>query len=299
MEGVPRRTDAGRQVPAFAPVEESGMIAMSVRSWTTRHELGLFLFLAFLLSWALWPLVLLNADSSPLVPFGPLGAALIVTAVSGGWRGVLALVAQLGRWRVRPRWYVVALVGPFVLTALAGAVAVAAGAPSPGLGVYSDWSGVLASLVATAVIVGLFEEVGWRGFALPRMQRDHAALSAALALGLVWALWHLPELVSDSSEREPAPYLLAVLAYSVLITWLYNRTRGSLPVVILFHAAINTAARFLMPEFPSRYDVTAWWCYAAVYVLAAVAVVAVAGASRPTTAEGPGVAGPTRRVSSG
>lgn len=219
------------------------MSGMSVRSWTTRHELGLFFVLAFLLSWALWPLLLLNADSSPLVPFGPLGAALIVSALSGGWRAVGALLSQLGHWRVHPVWYAVALVGSFLLTALAGAVAVAAGAPSPGFGVYSDWWGVVTTLVATAVIIGVFEEVGWRGFAL-------------------------------------VPYLLAVLAYSVLITWLYNSTRGNLPIVILVHAAINTAAKFLMPEFGGPHEATAWWCYAAVYVLAALAVIAVAGASR-------------------
>lgn len=257
---------------------------MSVRSWVARHELVLFFVLAFLLSWAIWPLMLLNPDSSPLVPIGPLLAALIVTALVGGWRGVAALMGQLGRWRVNPLWYLVALIGPFVLTGLAGAAAVAAGAPSPGLGVYSDWSGIVTTLVATAVIIGIFEEVGWRGFALPRMQRDHSALWAALVLGVIWALWHLPELVSDPSERELVPYLLAVLAYSVLITWLYNSTEGSLPLVILFHAAINTAAKFLMPEFEGRYETTAWWSYAAMYVLAAVVVVAIAGAARLTTA---------------
>ena len=256
---------------------------MSVRSRVARHELGLFFVLAFGLSWAIWPLVLLNPDSSPLVPFGPLIAAVIVTALTGGWRGVAALLKQLGHWRVNPVWYAVALIGPFALTALAGAVAVAAGAPSPGLGVYSDWSGILTSLVATALIIGIFEEVGWRGFALPRMQRDHSALSAALVLGMIWAVWHLPELVSDPSERELVPYLLTLLAYSVLITWLYNSTRGNLPIVILFHAAINTAAKFLMPEFEGRYEATAWWCYAALYVLAAVAVIAVSGASRLRT----------------
>ncbi len=256
---------------------------MSIRSWVARHELVLFFVLAFLLSWAIWPLMLLNPDSAPLVPFGPLLAALIVTALVGGWRGVAALLGQLGRWRVNPRWYVVALIGPFVLTGLAGAAAVVAGAPSPGFAVYSDWSGIVTSLVATAVIIGIFEEVGWRGFALPRMQRDHSALWAALVLGVIWAVWHLPELISDPSEREPVPYLLAVLAYSVLITWLYNSTRGSLPIVILFHAAINTAAKFLMPEFEGRYETTAWWSYAALYVLAAVVVVAVAGAARLNT----------------
>ena len=260
-----------------------GVIGMSVRKWVARHELGLFFVLAFLLSWAIWPLVLLNSDSSPLVPFGPLMAALIVTALSEGGQGVAALMRKMSHWRVNPLWYAVALIGPFVLTALAGAAAVAAGAPSPGLGVYSDWSGILTSLLATAVLIGIFEEVGWRGFALPRMQRNHAALSAALLLGMIWAVWHLPELVSDPSERELVPYLLAVLAYSVLITWLYNSTRGNLPIVILFHAAINTAAKFLMPEFESQYEATAWWCYAAVYVFAAVAVIAIAGASRLNT----------------
>lgn len=262
---------------------EGGVIGMSVRSWVARHELGLFFVLAFLLSWTLWPLVLLNADSAPLVPFGPLAAALIVSALSGGWRAVAALMSQLGRWRVRPLWYVVALVGPFLLTAIGGAVAVAAGAPSPGLGVYSDWTGIVTTLLAVAVVIGVFEEIGWRGFALPRMQRKHAALPAALVLGIIWALWHLPELVSDPSERELVPYLLAVLAYSVLITWLYNSTRGSLPIVILFHASINTAAKFLMPEFEGPHEATAWWCYAAVYAVAAVAVIAVAGASRLAT----------------
>jgi hypothetical protein len=257
---------------------------MSVRSWVARHELVLYFVLAFLLSWAIWPLMLLNPDSSPLVPFGPLLAALIVTALVGGWRGTAALLGQLGRWRVNPLWYVVALFGPFVLTGLAGATAVAAGAPSPGFGVYSDWSGILTTLVATAVVIGIFEEVGWRGFALPRMQRDHSALWAALVLGAIWAVWHLPELVSDPSERELLPYLIAVLSYSVLITWLYNSTRGSLPIVILFHAAINTAAKFLMPEFDGSHEATAWWSYAALYALAAVAVIATAGGSRLTTA---------------
>lgn len=265
--------------PAFLVGLRLGVVAMSVRSWVARHELGLFFFLAFLLSWAIWPLLLLNPGSSPLVPFGPLLAALLVTALAGGWRDVAALLAQLTRWRVHPLWFVVAVVGPFVLTGLAGATAVTLGAPSPGFGVYADWVGILTTLVATAVVIGVFEEVGWRGFALPRMQRDHSALWAALVLGVVWAVWHVPELVSDPSERELVPYLLAILSWSVLITWLYNSTRGSLPVVILFHAAVNTAAKFLLPEFEGRYETTAWWAYAGLYVLAAVAVTAVAGPS--------------------
>lgn len=256
---------------------------MSVRGFVARHDLALFFGLAYLLSWAIWPLILLNPTSTPLVPFGPLIAALAVTALAGGWQAVATLMGQLGRWRVHPLWYLTAVVGPFVLTGLAGATAVAAGAPSPGLGVYADWSGLVTTLVATMIIVGLFEELGWRGFALPRMQRNHSALWAALVLGIVWALWHLPELVSDPGEREPLPFLLTVVAYSVLLAWLYNSTRGSLLIVIIFHAAINTSAKFLMPEFEGRDTVTAWWSYAGVYVLAALAVIALAGAERLTT----------------
>jgi uncharacterized protein len=114
------------------------------------------------------------------------------------------------------------------MTGLAAAAVVATGAPSPDWGAYTDWSGLLVTLVSTAVIVGLFEEPGWRGFALPRMQRNHTALWAALVLGVIWLLWHLPELVSNPGEREPVPYLIAVLAWSVILAWVYNSTRGSL-----------------------------------------------------------------------
>lgn len=256
---------------------------MSLRTWTARHDVILFLVLAYLFSWAIWPLMLLNPTSTPLVPFGPLIAALIVTVLVAGWPGVLGLVKQLGHWRVHPLWYATAILGPFALTALAAAVVVATGAPSPDWSVYADWSGLATTLLATALIIGVFEELGWRGFALPRMQRRHSALWAALVLGAVWALWHLPELVSDPGEREPVPYLIAVLAWSVIITWLYNSTRASLPVVILFHAAINTAAKFLMPELDAQYRTDAWWALAAGYALAAVAVIAFAGGRRLTT----------------
>jgi CAAX protease family protein len=169
------------------------------------------------------------------------------------------------------------------MTGLAAAAVVATGAPSPDWGAYTDWSGLLVTLVSTAVIVGLFEEPGWRGFALPRMQRNHTALWAALVLGVIWSLWHLPELVSNPGEREPVPYLIAVLAWSVILAWVYNSTRGSLLLVILFHAAINTSMKFLMPTFDASYFDNAWWAVAAVWVLAAAAVVVLARPQQLTT----------------
>ena len=149
-------------------------------NWVARHDLLLYFILAYVLSWAIWPFVLVNPDSSPLVPFGPLIAAVVVALLAGGRRELRALLGQLLRWRVHPIWYVMALLGPFVLAAVAAAFTVASGAPAPNIRAYTDWLGIGVALVSTIIIVGLFEEVGWRGFALPRLQRRFDALWAAL-----------------------------------------------------------------------------------------------------------------------
>ena len=161
------------------------------RNWAARHDLVLYFVLAYLLSWALWPLVILNPTSSPLVPFGPLIAAVIVALLAGGRHELWALLRQLGRWRVHPIWYAVALLGPFVLAGLTALLAIAAGAPVRGTGAYTDWRSIDLFFLSTVIIVGLFEEVGWRGFALPRLQLRLDAIWAALVLGVLWALGRL------------------------------------------------------------------------------------------------------------
>lgn len=253
-------------------------------NWAARHDLVLYFALAFAVSWATWPLVILNPDSSPLVPFGPLIAAVVVSLLAGGLRELLALLRQLTHWRVHPIWYIIALLGPFALAAAAAALTVASGAPAPRSDAYTDWLAIGVTLLSTMIIVGLFEELGWRGFALPRLQRRLDALWAGLVLGGVWALWHLPELISDpTGQRPPLQFVVLIMAQSVIFTWLYNSTNGSLPIVIICHAAMNTAGRFMLPEFSNESYQVVWWFMAGLYVVIAIIVTLVAGPKRLVT----------------
>ena len=240
------------------------------RGWVHRHDLPLFFVLAFLLSWLAWPLVILNPESSPLLPFGPLIAAAVVAALSGRLR---ELFGQLGRWRSAPRWYLAAVLVPVAVTALAAVVTVAAGGSAsagPGL---PGWAQVAATFLSTVVLVGLFEEVGWRGFALPRLQQRMSGRRAALLLGVIWAAWHLPELVSDPTGQRPViQFLVLVVAQSVFLSWLYNGSAAGLPLVIISHATVDTAARFVLPPFAASSPQLVWWSLAGLWVVAAVIV---------------------------
>jgi membrane protease YdiL (CAAX protease family) len=253
-------------------------------NWVARHDLVVYFVLAFAVSWSIWPLAALNPDSSPLVPFGPLIAAVVVSTLAGGTRQLRDLLGQLTRWRVHPLWYLIAIVGPFLVGAITAALTVAAGAPAPNSQGYTDWLSIVVTLVSTIVIVGLFEELGWRGFALPRLQRRQPALQTALALGAIWALWHLPELISDpTGQRPPVQFVVGILAQSVVLAWLYNSTNASLPIVILFHATLNTAGRFMLPGFVDGYYQLAWSIMTAIYVLIALVVATLGGPGRLVT----------------
>jgi len=273
---------AERRSEGISPDE--GTAGTAPRNWAARHDLLLYFTLAYLVSWALWPLVILNPTSSPLVPFGPLIAAVVVSLLAGGKKELWALLRQLARWRVHPIWYVIALLGPFVMAGVAAALAVAAGSPIQRSGAYTNLGAIGFTFLSTMIIVGLFEEVGWRGFALPRLQRQLDAIWAALVLGVVWALWHLPELISDPTrQRPPLPFFVWALALSVILAWLYNSTNGSLPIVIICHAAIDTAGRYMLPEFSNEGYQVVWWFMVGPCALVGMVVVIVAGPKQLVT----------------
>jgi len=145
-------------------------------TWISRHRIGIFLVLAFALSWWPWPATLLNPESSPMVSFGPIIAAFAVTAAAGGRHRIVALLKAIVRWRVPWSRYVIALAGPFLIAGvtgvLAGALAITQSSSLDGPLDWATWSAVPLLLLTTAVLGGpLFEEVGWRGFLLEELQR--------------------------------------------------------------------------------------------------------------------------------
>jgi membrane protease YdiL (CAAX protease family) len=242
-------------------------------SLVRRHPLATYFVLAFALAWWTWPLVLLNPDSSPMLPWSPIFAAIAVLGLTEGRAAVRALLRSTFRWRVGPRWYLVALGIPLVLWVAAAAVPTALGA-APNLAYFGDFVLLPITLLTTALVKGpLTEEPGWRGFALPKMLGRWSPLVASLLLGVIWFAWHLPLLIMDpgGSQRPLVPYVLVVLSLSVIITWLWSASGRNIFIVIVFHAAVNSVGSHVVPAYATTDQVTIWWIFAALIVVVAAA----------------------------
>ena len=255
-----------------------------------------FVLIAFAFTWAFWLLAMLEGRgliSSLPVPalflgaFGPMLAAVIVTAQESGRAGLRSLRGRVVRWRVAPIWYGVALLGPIVLTLGTMALHVAFGGQPPSLGaMVGALPTVLALTVYMLVQVGIGEEIGWRGYALPKLQASYSALVSSLILGVIWALWHLPLFFNPATSYSNTPFwalLVFFLPFSILISWVLNSTGGSVLMVMILHAVMNASTGPLLKTIPeagtvfSNTDV--YLVQAALLWVAAIVVVLVYGAS--------------------
>ncbi|MEX1187044.1 MAG: type II CAAX endopeptidase family protein [Gemmatimonadaceae bacterium] len=211
-----------------------------------------YFLLTFVVSWTAWfAAATLAAPGNtgffgvrgPVFLFGvfaPALVALALTAHDGGRAGVGRLLAGIGRWRVGAWWYLFAI-GYFAVIKLGAALIhrIATNAWPP----FGDipWA-LLPGAIIVSTLVQAGEEVGWRGYALPRLAGQLGAGGASILLGGVWALWHLPLffLPDSGSTGQSFPlYLLHVTALSVAMAWLYWKTGGSLLLVMLMHASVN------------------------------------------------------------
>jgi uncharacterized protein len=227
--------------------------------WIKRHPLLAVVSLAYGLTWIGSILFVANPTvasqrgaislATIVVVFlmlgGCLWAAFIVETAAGGITDRMALLRRLRlfRWRVNIVWYLVALLLPAIMMLAGIALANLLGGVTtqmPLLAVPpSSWITVILINIG-AYIVGNFEEFAWRGVALPRLQATQPAAKAALIVGVIQAIWHLPYFfVPNSIEQQLGPFvfLLWNVALSIIITWIFNNAKGSLIIAILFHAA--------------------------------------------------------------
>ena len=262
--------------------DDTNMQAQPSQQTSTRSLLVFFI-LAFALSWWPWPLVLLNPDSVALLPWSPLVAALIMAAVVGGRQGLKDLLSRTVRWRVGLKWYTAAILLPAAITILAALLHVLLGADAPTAADFYDWYTFPLVFLVTFFVKGpLTEEVAWRGFALPRLLDRMSPFAASVLLGAIWALWHLPLLVSDpSAQRPPVQFIVGIVAMSVLFTWLYQRTSGSVLLPTLMHAMVNSMAAFAFPVFQGAGYGRLWWIYAGVLWASALTVMVVGKSLEP------------------
>jgi membrane protease YdiL (CAAX protease family) len=245
----------------------------TISATVRRHQLITFFVLAYAFAWVLAPLTTVSLAFGFLALFGPTAAALIVAALAAGRSGVRDLLARLTIWRVGVPWYVVALGLPALLSLLVVGLSIALGAPAEAQ--FSSLSPL--TLILFILVIG--EEIGWRGFALPRLQARFGALRASLVLGLLWAGWHLPNQLIPGLEAYGygfAAFTSYVVAMTVLFTWLANHTRASVLLAWFFHGAINT----LIFINPATDLVERWWLSAAVYGVTAALVVLATGPAR-------------------
>jgi membrane protease YdiL (CAAX protease family) len=261
-----------------APARMRGLVA--------RRPLTAFFALAIALPWICAPLAdrIYYSGLPPLLgialalPFeimvvSPLVAALLVTATIGGRRGVVHLLGGFLQWRVGWRWYAVALALPPALAIVPAYLNVLWGAPAPSTALAgSGWAllGAFALRLVNPWDGPVSEELGWRGFALPRLQRRRQALQANLVLAFFVITWHL-RLVANGDL--PLFALVGTLAATILFGWLFNNTGGSLLLVYLFHAADGV----VQPQYVGGDSTRYLWLKVTVWVIAAVGVILYSG----------------------
>jgi len=214
-----------------------------------RHPVVTYFVLVYALSWACWiPLAIAktSASSVPFLVVAAVGNAMpsllgiLLTALLSGTTGLAELFGRLGRVREPLTWYAAALL-------LVPALQLAAVAIPALLGAATITIAFSSFTVLQSAASGLHEELGWRGFALPRMQARRPAFTASLLLGVLWGSWHLPVMIARGLPWTAAGliqavfFVLLVTAWAVLFTWVYNNTNGSLFLMVLMHTVLDIA----------------------------------------------------------
>ena len=271
----------------------------TIKAFIKSHPVLSFYALAFAISWGGVFVVAggpgaISASSEPsqtqltlLYPaliVGPSVAGILLTALLYGRAGLRELRSRLFKWRAGARWYAVAfLTAPLSVTAALLALSLISSEFVPSILTTSDKASFLLIGIFAGLMVGIFEELGWTGFAIPRMRLRYGVLGTGLIVGLLWGAWHFLPFFWGSGTTSgvvPVALFLPVLlftwlpAFRVLMVWVYDRT-GSLLVAILMHASLVASNAILAPLATGVSQVTYNLMWAAV-LWAIVGAVALA-----------------------
>jgi hypothetical protein len=237
----------------------------TIKNFFNKYQLPIFFLLAYLLSW--WSAPFVNGQ---IMPHGPAAAAVIVLAVTAGPPGLRTLWQRITHWRVAWYWF---LVGPALIVFYQGSallinLMLGATVANP---IHLPAAGVFLELL---LLGGLWEEPGWTGYALPKLQerfagRPNGKLTAALVLGMFRAIWHLP--LFFYGHIPWFDVVVFEIAFQLIIAWLYNRSGGSVLVVILFHFASNVLGAVFSPVFAGSERTTYYALFVGIASLIALA----------------------------
>ncbi len=252
-----------------------------------KYPLVFFLILTLLISWLPW-----YTGGNGIFVFGPSIAGVITVALVKGKDGLRDLMKRALQWRVGWKWWLIALFLPALLTLAALGVNLLYDADLPPFTfIREQWYYLPLFFLITIVGGPLGEEFGWRGFALPRLQEKTTPLLSSIVLGLIWGLWHIPQFFNPGAvhyelglARLPL-YVLAEVGLATIMTWVYNKTKGSLLVGgLIYHNADNfwgvvlmTAATYTtaMNGTDTAHTDLRLWTISAIVGLVAAAVIAV------------------------
>jgi membrane protease YdiL (CAAX protease family) len=250
---------------------QSAVASNSLRHAMRKHPLFSYFSIAYAIKFivlipytlAAWGIISGNWTAAfVLATFGPFVAGIIMANLTEGKAGLSRLRDSVIQWRVGWQWLLFIFAGIPALVMLGIIIQ-----PGTLAGFQGVTPVLLVSYPLNYVAIwfaggGLDEEVGWRGFAWPRMQPRYGPLWGALLLGVVHCFWHLEEFLTPAQGGGPGTgwtpfvtnlpiFLLLVLSFTIIITWVFNHTRGSLFAVISAHASVDTPQAALIPLFPA------------------------------------------------
>jgi CAAX amino terminal protease family. len=237
-----------------------------MRAFFRRHCLIAFFVMAFVLSWYPWIIALLRGRTSGPNPLGPFVAAIIMTAVVYGRSGLREFFGRLVRWRAGAKAYAIVFLTPILICLVAVGITRCFASLASTLS-SEKLREVPERFLFIFLFIGLGEEPGWRGFALPQLQTKYSPLIASLILGSVWALWHLPLVGNEFPWPIVPAFLVSLFGATFMLTWLFNHTNGSVFLPMLFHATVNTVgAGLIFPLFSGAALIILWYIYGVIWL---------------------------------